>query len=128
VQVQQALARYGAALNVRVAAIYGGVAPGPQVQALSRGTDIVVAYLVGCSITFSSARSICQASRCSCSTSRSDARYGLLPPLRKILATVPRDRRTPLSATLEGEVLTARACDARSARVDVSPAQPSRQW
>ena len=42
-QVHKALATYGVPANVRVTAIFGGVAMGAQIQALRQGTDIVVA-------------------------------------------------------------------------------------
>ena len=43
IQVQRALATYGAPVNVRAVAIVGGVAMRPQVDALRNGVDIVVA-------------------------------------------------------------------------------------
>lgn len=51
---------------------------------------------------------------------------GFLPPLRRILAAVPRERQTLLlSATLAGDVLgLARSVTRDPARVDVSEAQP----
>ena len=42
-QVAQAVHRYGKALGVDVLAIYGGQAYGPQLRALNRGVDVVVA-------------------------------------------------------------------------------------
>src|SRR5712691_11452404 len=43
IQVQRALETYGSPVNARVAVIVGGVAMRPQVEALRRGVDIVVA-------------------------------------------------------------------------------------
>ncbi len=43
IQVSEAVHRYGRALGARVVPIYGGQPIGRQLQALSRGTDIVVA-------------------------------------------------------------------------------------
>ncbi|QDV37116.1 DEAD/DEAH box helicase [Tautonia plasticadhaerens] len=42
-QVAQAVHRYGKALGIDVLAIYGGQAYGPQLRALDRGVDVVVA-------------------------------------------------------------------------------------
>src|SRR3954453_22147757 len=42
-QVSQTLSGYAMSSRVRVVAIYGGVGMGAQIQALRRGTDIVVA-------------------------------------------------------------------------------------
>jgi ATP-dependent RNA helicase DeaD len=43
VQVAEALHRYGARLGISVLPIYGGQAYGPQLRALDRGVDVVVA-------------------------------------------------------------------------------------
>ncbi len=42
-QIEEAFAAYGRCTGLRVAAVYGGVSQNPQVQALRRGTDILVA-------------------------------------------------------------------------------------
>jgi len=127
VQVQQALARYGSPLNLRVAAIFGGVAPGPQIQALSRGLDMIVAtpgrlldHLQQRAVDLSGVEVLVldEADRM--------LDMGFLPPLRRILAAVPQNRQTLLlSATLTGDVLgLARTVTRDPARVDVSEAQP----
>ncbi len=41
-QVSQAISEYGAALNVRVLAVYGGQPYGPQITRLNKGLDVVV--------------------------------------------------------------------------------------
>ncbi len=43
IQVGQAVRRYGEELNISVLPIYGGQAIGPQIHALKRGIDVVVA-------------------------------------------------------------------------------------
>src|SRR4030095_13672065 len=43
IQVHRALATYGAPMNLRATAIYGGVGMRPQRDALRRGVDIIVA-------------------------------------------------------------------------------------
>ena len=42
-QVAEAFERYGAALDARVLAVYGGAPIGPQLRVLDRGVDVVVA-------------------------------------------------------------------------------------
>ena len=42
-QLHTALTTYGASVNLKATAIFGGVSMRPQVQALQRGTDVVVA-------------------------------------------------------------------------------------
>ena len=49
VQVHRALLTYGAPVKLRAAAIFGGVGMRPQVNALVRGVDIVVATPFGAS-------------------------------------------------------------------------------
>jgi ATP-dependent RNA helicase RhlE len=43
IQIEEALATYGRHLGLRRAVIYGGVGQGPQVKAIARGLDILVA-------------------------------------------------------------------------------------
>ncbi|HTD32484.1 MAG TPA: DEAD/DEAH box helicase, partial [Candidatus Elarobacter sp.] len=43
VQVAEAIHKYGRGLGARVSAIYGGAPIGPQIRALERGVDVVVA-------------------------------------------------------------------------------------
>ncbi len=43
IQIEQSLAAYGRHLGLRRAVIYGGVGQGPQVKAIARGLDILVA-------------------------------------------------------------------------------------
>jgi len=126
-QVQQALTRYGAPLRLRVTAIFGGVAPGPQIQALQRGTEIVVAT-PGRLIDHLQQRAVDLSGVEVLVLDEADRMLdmGFLPPLRRILSAVPRDRQTLLlSATLTGEVLgLARSFTREPVRVDVSEAQP----
>jgi ATP-dependent RNA helicase RhlE len=102
VQVQRALATYGAAVRLRVTEIFGGVSIAGQANELRRGTDIVVAtpgrlidHLQRGSIDLSAIEilTLDEADRM--------LDMGFLPPLRRVLAALPRDRQTLLfSATL----------------------------
>ena len=42
-QVHESVVAYGRYLELRSAVVFGGVKPGPQIQALARGTDVLVA-------------------------------------------------------------------------------------
>jgi ATP-dependent RNA helicase RhlE len=126
IQVHQALTRYGAAVDLRAAAIFGGVPIKPQVQALGRGTDIVVAtpgrlldHLQQRTITLSTVEilTLDEADRM--------LDMGFLPALRRVLAALPRKRQTLLfSATLPSEVIRLAGEFTREPRhVDVSQSQ-----
>ena len=123
VQVHRTLATYGAPVNLRVAAIYGGVAMGPQVEALRRGIDLVVAT-PGRLIDHLQRRTI-DLGRVEILTLDEADRMldmGFLPALRRVLQAVPSKRQTLLfSATSSSEVKRLGAEMTRAARsVDVS--------
>jgi ATP-dependent RNA helicase RhlE len=106
-QVHKSLTVYGAGVNLRVTAIFGGVSMHAQVQALRRGTDIVVAtpgrlldHLGRKTVDLSGVEilTLDEADRM--------LDMGFLPPLRKILAVLPRQRQTLLfSATFASDVV-----------------------
>jgi ATP-dependent RNA helicase RhlE len=105
-QVQQALTRYGAPVHVRVTAIFGGVSMPPQKHALQRGTHIVVAT-PGRLLDHLQQRTVDLSAIEILVLDEADRMLdmGFLPPLRKILAVMPRNRQTLLlSATLSREV------------------------
>ena len=106
VQVQRALAIYGAPVQLRVTEIVGGVSIGPQVQALKRGTDIVVAT-PGRLIDHLQRRTIDLSAIEILTLDEADRMLdmGFLPPLRRVLAALPRARQTLLfSATISTAV------------------------
>jgi ATP-dependent RNA helicase RhlE len=125
-QVKEALATYGAPAHLRVATIFGGVAMRPQVQALQRGLDIVVAT-PGRLIDHLQQRTIELSAVEMLVLDEADRMLdmGFLPPLRRILAVVPRERQTLLlSATLSREVVRLAADFTRTpTHVDVSETQ-----
>jgi ATP-dependent RNA helicase RhlE len=123
VQVHRALATYGAPVHLRVAAIFGGVAMRPQVDALCRAVDVVVAT-PGRLIDHLQQRTI-DLSRIEILTLDEADRMldmGFLPPLRRVLRAVPSARQTLLfSATLSREVTRLAAEFTRNARqIDLS--------
>jgi ATP-dependent RNA helicase RhlE len=122
-QVHHALAVYGAPVHVRVAAIFGGVGMAPQVDALRRGLDIVVAT-PGRLIDHMQRRTIDLSGIEVLTLDEADRMLdmGFLPPLRRVLQALPRARQTLLfSATISREVTRLAADFTRGAlHVDVS--------
>jgi ATP-dependent RNA helicase RhlE len=126
IQVHQALSAYAASARLRVAAIFGGVAMGGQVQALRRGTDIVVAT-PGRLIDHLQRRTVDLSAVEVLTLDEGDRMLdmGFLPALRRLVAALPRRRQTLLfSATLSEAVIRLSADFTRDAvRVDVSGKQ-----
>jgi ATP-dependent RNA helicase RhlE len=122
-QVHDALMRYGASVQLRVTAIFGGVSMVPQVKALTRGADIVVAT-PGRLIDHLQRRTIDLSAIEILVLDEADRMLdmGFLPPLRRVLPALPRTRQTLLfSATLSAEVERLSGEFTRDARrVDVS--------
>jgi ATP-dependent RNA helicase RhlE len=123
IQVHHAFATYGTFANLQITAIYGGVGMRAQREALRRGVDIVVAT-PGRLIDHLEQRSI-DLSRIEILTLDEADRMldmGFLPPLRRLLAALPRARQTLLfSATLSSEVTRLASEFTREPRhVDVS--------
>jgi ATP-dependent RNA helicase RhlE len=125
-QVHKSLSTYGVPANLRVTAIFGGVSIVPQKKELLRGTDIIVAtpgrlldHMEQRTVDLSSVQILCldEADRM--------LDMGFLPPLRRILKVLPRDRQTLLfSATISEEVARLAADFTRTPqRVDVSEGQ-----
>jgi ATP-dependent RNA helicase RhlE len=122
-QVHQALSSYAAAARIRVTAIFGGVGMGGQVQALRRGTDIVVAT-PGRLIDHLQRRTVSLSAIQVLALDEADRMLdmGFLPALRQIASALPRQRQTLLfSATLPEEVVRLSTEFTRNpSRVDVS--------
>jgi ATP-dependent RNA helicase RhlE len=126
VQVHRALASFAAPARLRVTAIFGGVGMGGQLQALQRGTDIIVAT-PGRLIDHLQRRSVDLSTIEVLTLDEADRMLdmGFLPALRRIVAALPRNRQTLLfSATLPNEVTRLSADFTRNAtRLDVSTEQ-----
>jgi ATP-dependent RNA helicase RhlE len=123
VQVHQALARYGAPLDVRVVSVVGGVPLGPQTGALKRGADILVAT-PGRLIDHIQRRTVDLSAVEMLVLDEADRMLdmGFLPPLRRVISTLPTERQTLLfSATLTSDVVRLSSEFTRHAiRVDVT--------
>ena len=116
VQVHQALAGYAGPTRLRIAAIFGGVGMGGQIQALRRGVDIVVAT-PGRLIDHLQRRTVDLSAIEVLTLDEGDRMLdmGFLPALRTVVAALPRRRQTLLfSATLsEGITGSRRGVHAR---------------
>ena len=123
VQVHKALLAYGAASQLRVTAIYGGVAMTPQIQAMRRGTHIVVAT-PGRLIDHLERRTIDLSAVEILTLDEADRMLdmGFQPALKRIVPLLPVNRQTLMfSATLSADVIGLAAAFTREpARVDVS--------
>ena len=126
VQVHQALAGYAGPTRLRIAAIFGGVGMGGEIQALRRGVDIVVAT-PGRLIDHLQRRTVDLSAIEVLTLDEGDRMLdmGFLPALRTVVAALPRRRQTLLfSATLsEGITGLASEFTRDAVRVDVSPQQ-----
>lgn len=101
-QIHDSLRKYGKNLEVTTAVIYGGVSYGPQLKALGRGVDILVAtpgrlmdHMANHAVDLSSADMLIldEADRM--------LDMGFAPSIKKICAELPRNRQTLLfSATM----------------------------
>ena len=125
-QVQRSLSTYGAAAQLRVTAIFGGVGMGAQIQSLRHGTDIIVAT-PGRLIDHMQRRTVDLSAIEILTLDEADRMLdlGFLPAMRRVIASLPRQRQTLLfSATLSEAVVGLAAEFTRDpARVDVSHEQ-----
>ena len=125
-QVHKSLSTYGVPANLRVTAIFGGVSIVPQKKELVRGTDIIVAT-PGRLLDHMEQRTVDLSGIQILTLDEADRMLdmGFLPPLRRILRVLPRDRQTLLfSATISPEVVKLSADFTRDPqRVDVSEGQ-----
>ncbi len=124
IQIGADFEAYGRHLNMRVATIFGGVGQNPQVSALRRGVDVLIATpgrlldLVGqrhARLDKVSMLVLDEADRL--------LDMGFIRDVRRIVAALPKARQSLLfSATMPGEVATlAREILRDPVRVDVSP-------
>jgi ATP-dependent RNA helicase RhlE len=123
-QIADSLTRYGRHLNLRHTVIFGGVGQDPQVKAIARGLDIVVATpgrlldLMGqgfASLQSVEAFVLDEADRM--------LDMGFIHDVRKVVAKLPANRHTLFfSATMAGEVgKLAEGLLKDPARVEVTP-------
>ena len=125
-QVHKSLSTYAVPANLRISAIFGGVSIVPQKRDLQRGVDIIVAT-PGRLLDHMEQRTVDLSGIQILTLDEADRMLdmGFLPPLRRILAALPRERQTLLfSATISQEVTRLSADFTRDPqRVDVSAGQ-----
>jgi ATP-dependent RNA helicase RhlE len=122
-QVHKSLATYGIPANLRATVVLGGVAMRPQIQALQRRTDILVAT-PGRLLDHMEQRTVDLSGVEVLVLDEGDRMLdmGFMPALRRINEALPRVRQTLLlSATISEEVVRLSAAFTREpVRVDVS--------
>ena len=105
-QIEENVRAYGKHLPLRYATIFGGVGEGPQIQALKRGVDLVVAT-PGRLIDLMEQRHVDFAGLQMLVLDEADRMLdmGFLPAIRRIVSKTPATRQTLLfSATLSKEI------------------------
>ena len=123
-QIAESFANYGRGSNLKYAVIFGGVGQGPQISALSRGLDVLVATpgrlidLMNQGAAFLDKVEILvldEADRM--------LDMGFLPDVRRILQKLPKQRQTLFfSATMPSDIeKLSREILVNPVRVDVAP-------
>ena len=105
-QIEENVRAYGRHLPLRYATIFGGVGEGPQIQALRRGVDLVVAT-PGRLIDLTEQRHVDYSAIEVLVLDEADRMLdmGFLPSIRRIVARTPATRQTLLfSATFSKEI------------------------
>ncbi len=124
IQIGEDFACYGEHLNLRFATIFGGVGQNPQVTALKRGIDVLIAT-PGRLLDLVSQR-LARLDKVSMLVLDEADRLldmGFIRDVKRIVALLPKARQSLLfSATMPGEVATlAREILRDPVRIDVSP-------
>src|SRR5918993_3001587 len=106
VQIEENIRAYGRHLHLRYATVFGGVGEQPQIQALRRGVDMVVAT-PGRLMDLMQQRHVDFSALQVLVLDEADRMLdmGFLPAIRKIVAATPGSRQTLLfSATMSKEI------------------------
>lgn len=122
-QIAGAIRGYGRFLRPSVAVIVGGARPGPQIRALAAGVDIVVAT-PGRLLDHMNSGAIRLHETTAVVLDEADQMLdlGFLPPIRRILGTLPGMRQTVLMSATMPKPIRALARDFQSRPVEVSVA------
>lgn len=123
-QVDEMLRKIGHGLGLRIAVLTGGLALGPQIQALSRGAHIIVAT-PGRLIDHLNQKNLSLHGVAIVVFDEADRMLdmGFAPQIKKILHALPRDRQTMLfSATIPSEIMAIAARHMKlPIRVEIAP-------
>ena len=124
IQIAERFSAYGAHLRLTTAVIYGGVNQNPQVRALQRGVDVLVAT-PGRLLDLMNQRHLRLDSVSVFVLDEADRMLdmGFIHDVKRVIAAVPNDRQTLLfSATMPEEVATISQRILRDPlRIDVAP-------
>ena len=105
-QIDENVRTLGRHMRIRCAMVFGGVGEGPQIDALRRGVDVVVAT-PGRLIDLMGAGHVSLRHVETVVLDEADRMLdmGFLPQIRRIVSTLPKERQTLLfSATLSGDI------------------------
>ena len=123
-QVSDSFRTLGRHLPLRAALIFGGVSPKPQIDALSRGVDIIVAT-PGRLLDHIDTRAVDLSRIDTLVLDEADRMLdmGFIRPIRRVIAALPAKRQTLLfSATFSDEIRSlARSLLREPVSIDVSP-------
>jgi len=126
-QIAESVRTYGAFAKISVATVVGGVRPGPQVAAMKRGVDVLVAtpgrLLDHCN---TGAIRLDRAHTVVLDEADQMMDLGFLPPVRKILAQIGGDRQTLLLSATMPKQIRSLASDILSDPAEISVAPVSR--
>jgi ATP-dependent RNA helicase RhlE len=105
-QIGESFATYGRFAGLQHAVVYGGVGQGPQVRALQRGVDILVATPGRLLDLMEQGHiNLCHIEILVLDEADQMLDMGFIVPLRRIVAAVPRSRQTLMfSATMPAEI------------------------
>ncbi len=124
-QVGQSFSTYGKYLRLRHALVYGGVSQNPQVRAMSRGVDILVAT-PGRLLDLINQRHITLSQVKTLVLDEADRMLdmGFLPDIKRIIALIPQQRQSLLfSATMSHEIMRlAEQLLSNPVKISISPA------
>jgi ATP-dependent RNA helicase RhlE len=125
-QVNESLAGFGYKTGLRTTTIYGGVGMQPQVDALKRGVHIVVAT-PGRLIDHMEQRTVDLSAIQILTLDEADRMLdmGFLPPLRRILNSLPKQRQTLLFSATFAEPIRALAANFMNHAAEVQTAVPN---
>ncbi len=125
-QVKESLGGFGTKTGLRSVAIFGGVGMQPQIDALKRGVHIVVAT-PGRLIDHMEQRMVDLSAVEILTIDEADRMMdmGFLPPLRRILAALPKQRQTMLFSATFPEAIRSLAVKFMVNPVEVQAAAPN---
>jgi ATP-dependent RNA helicase RhlE len=122
-QIAESVRTYGSHIRVSVAVCVGGVKPGPQIKAMARGVDVLVAT-PGRLLDHVNTRAITLAETTAIVLDEADQMMdlGFLPAIRKVMAAVPSKRQTLLFSATMPKPIRALANDFLREPVEISVA------